>query len=86
MVRPDGESDSLRSSNGLAAFRYHRDGRRPKAHAQDLWHGWPQFGSARFRAVLARAVAREPAVHYLRTQAGMGLRLALADLGRNDLR
>ena len=44
------------------------------------------LGAQRSQAVSLRAFSRQPALLAVRPQAGLGLRLALVDCGRNDLR
>src|ERR1700694_1709167 len=78
------ESHSLRGSHGVALVRHYRHGDRTSTDAEDLWHGGKEFGCARLPIVLARLVAGEPAIHRFRTEAGMGICLAVANFRRDD--
>ncbi len=80
------ESDPVCCRHGLAVVGDDRDGNRPPADAEDLRHGGTQLGRQRFQAVLVRAASSESSVHSVGPQAGMGVRVALADLRRNDFR
>ena len=48
-------------------------------------HGWSQPRCQRVQVVLARVAASKLTVHRFRTEAGLGVCVALADTGRDDL-
>src|SRR5262249_32564331 len=76
---------SFRCADGIVVVRYDRYGRWPQADAEDLWHGRTQPWRTWLAFVLVSAVARKLTVRCVWIEAGIRIRLALADSGGNDL-
>src|SRR5271166_3562793 len=86
LVRALGEGNSLCDCYGLCALGDDQHGDRTQTDAEDLCDGGAQPGRTRAEAVSVCAVSRQPSLCAYRAKTGMGVRLALTDCGRNDLR
>src|SRR5271165_850577 len=86
VVRAVRESDPFRGGDGLGALGHHCDGIRPQTAAKDLRHGRTKSGCTRLQTLSVCTFSCEPSLSAYRPQAGLGLRMALVDCGRNDFR